>query len=152
MYILGESKNSLEYANAQRANKNVKTVKISFTRKKEADIVLKNPSPTRFVKLFLNSSSVITNSLHGCLFSLISNVNFAIPVDVLSSTRFVDFINTYGLKKYSRRDDEAGMIIINPNYEEINKLMAEKRCSSLSFLEGALKWSEWQLLYESFPN
>ncbi len=137
IYILGEDAKTVKYAQKKADDFSAKTVKISFLRRKVADIMIINPSPENVVKLFSEAEYVVTNSVHGILFSLIFNKNFTVPKNVVGGTRFKDLFNTYGLNVYS--ETEENLIHFSPDYFVINKKIKELRDSSLSFLKENVK-------------
>lgn len=75
--------NDIEFAKKYANRNNLKVVYINDrTVKKDASIIyIEAPAPEQFLSLFKNASSIVTNSFHGTVFSIIFKKNFYVELN-----------------------------------------------------------------------
>lgn len=140
IYILGKDKNAIRYAKKEALKKGLKTVQIGIGvfNFQNADYYLHAITPEQFVRLFFDAKYIITNSLHGMLFSLLSENCFAIPNNIKEGIRFLDVIQTYGLQSFGNIDLGYSMTAFNPDYDKLNLHINQLRQCSSEYLANAL--------------
>ena len=101
--------------------------------------------PKEFVDLFLNASFVITNSFHGLVFSLISQVPFALVHRGQGNkwheheSRMSSLLELFSIpERYIDAKNGIPSSFINLDYSNINPLLNHKIDESVLFLNNAL--------------
>ena len=100
----------------------------------------KYPSISRWLAIYAKGSFIITDSYHGCVFSILFNKPFVVVANQQRGlARFTSLLSMFGLQSrivyslddlQSRCEEVTGQI----NYDTINGLLAKKREDSLKFL------------------
>lgn len=154
-YLLGKKKEQYDFAQKICATLNLPVVFIPFAtlinnQKFEitfGDIPLYDVGPNEFVWLNHHACYIITDSFHGCIFSIIFQKNFWILsrlegkgtpdmmeriytlTDMLDlKNRLIDCTNTLS----------DSMLSANIDYKKVEDLLVIQRRNSISFLENAL--------------
>ena len=106
--------------------------------------------PKEFVQLFFDASFVITNSYHGFLFSLISNIPYVVVKRENSNKwkaneeRISSLLNLIGeSKRYITLEDSISIDLLKIDYNKINSILAKLVNKSVAFLKSEI---------EAFPN
>lgn len=96
---------------------------------------LKNTSPSQWLSLLINAKAVVTNSFHGISFSLIFNKElhpFLLDKNTRVNTRITDLLELFGI------DYKPG-IIINDDWEHVNKIIEREQNKSLEYLSRVIE-------------
>lgn len=113
-----------------------------YVKKRDIDIdKCVFPSVDHWINGFNNSEYVITDSFHGTVFSIIFNKPFVVIGNKKRGMgRFVSLLDMFGLKDRMVYDvEQAKEIILRPiDYDEVNRILLEKRNFSIEFLSRAL--------------
>lgn len=120
----------------------VKAKKKNFVRKwgeKIRDYVI--PSPTKWLRAFMDAKMVFTDSFHGCVFSIIFNKPFwVIGNKERGNARFDSLLKLFNLEE--RRVDITILDNIDLNapidWDKVNKIKREWQKKSLKFLTDNL--------------
>lgn len=107
------------------------------------DIKLWDVSPQRFIWLVENASYIITDSFHGCVFSILFEKQFCVFRRFTKSDeselnlRLDGILNKLGIIGRIANSPENGIEIIQKeiNYNEVNKKIASYREQSIAYLE-----------------
>lgn len=103
------------------------------------------PSPTKWLRAFMDARMVFTDSFHGCVFSIIFNKPFwVIGNSERGNARFDSLLGLFGLE--SRRISLSDIDSIDLNtpidWESVHARLAECRKVSMDFLSASLKLTE----------
>lgn len=97
--------------------------------------------PKEFVELFFNASFVVTNTFHGFLFSLISELPFVVIRREIGNawkaneTRISNLMELIGITdRYIECDSKIDNSFLNINYNSINSIIEKQRQDSFSYL------------------
>ena len=100
------------------------------------------PPVTNWLRGFMDAEFVVTDSFHGTVFSIIFNKPFIAIGNVKRGvTRFSSLLKILGLEdRLVLKYDESILDKIKTpiNYEEVNKVLAEKKKEAYDFLESSL--------------
>lgn len=119
---------------------NLEIIQINcFKKRYPVDKVLGNPSPTEFLRLFIDAKYVVTNSFHGTAFSIILNKQFyAIQLKTYNS-RIASLLKLVKLENRIIREFDNNMKMEYINYEgEIEETLNEAVNASKDILEKSL--------------
>lgn len=101
----------------------------------------KYPSVENWLKSFIDADYVITDSFHGCVFSIIFNKPFlAIANEKRGVSRFTSLLSTFGLTGrlvFDYNIDLKKNITKSVDWEDVNQRVQNEKNSSLEFLK---KW------------
>lgn len=136
VYYFGKISDKLFKIISDFAKRNsLKLVKIGAPDKR-FDINVTN-NPHDFISYFKSAKYVLTNTFHGCVFSVIFNRQFI--TDGLYKMKIEDFINRYDLQSQHFNDYDSFTIepkLTTPiNYKKINAELSKDREISLRFLK-----------------
>ena len=139
-YILGEKDTVVEFAEALGKSKNLPVYYI-LTRPKYLDFnrLLDNVGPSEFIGLIRDAEYIVTDSFHGCLFSINYNKNFYAfskqvgDIHHLDNIRIWEFLSQLGLENRFQNDGEA-IILDNIDYSTVNRILDNLRSASLHYL------------------
>jgi len=100
--------------------------------------------PAEFVSLFQGAKYVVTNSFHGCAFSILFGKKFQVFVPGTASTgtasRIYSLMNTLGLSdRIVFRDSKPTSMDKTINWDDVQSRLAPMIDSSKSFLDEALR-------------
>ena len=99
------------------------------------------PSIIEWIKSFMDSSLVVTDSFHACVFSIIFNKPFiAIGNKERGLSRFISLLDLFGIKErlITEEDREFPPFHI-PDWTHIDRIREDWRKKSLKFLENSLR-------------
>ena len=100
------------------------------------------PPVEQWIKGFMDAHFVVTDSFHGCVFSILFNKPFiAISNSGRGKSRFLSLLSIFGLEE--RLIDNPGdcvpeLIGSVINWESVNSILEEKRKESFHFLKTHL--------------
>lgn len=101
------------------------------------------PSPVKWVKSFAASSFVITDSFHGCVFSIIFNKPFIVIGNKSRGlARFHSLLNRFGLSgRLIEEGDYSYESVLTKeiNWPAVNKILKEERERSIGLLFDSIK-------------
>lgn len=149
LYLLTYNKKYCEFARKEASSKGKKLV-ILYTGieglKQFADITVV-PGPSEFIGLIKNADSVITDSFHGTIFSIIYKKTFVSLLRFSSDSKNNQNSRIYNLGKklnvtsniYSESDLKKGFPA-RPDYVKVSKLISDLKEYSIDFLKNALKY------------
>lgn len=101
------------------------------------------PRVTQWLRSFIDARMVLTDSFHGCVFSIIFNKPFwVIGNKDRGMTRFNSLLEMYGLENRLISIEDINNIDFSENieWESINRKRAEQKQRSLNFLTNNLKY------------
>lgn len=99
------------------------------------------PSVERWLGMIVNSAFVVTDSFHGAVFSIIFNKPFIVIVnEERGAARFDTLLGMFNLKCRILDDVKkmSTIVMAKINWEEVNRILIEKRKESISFLKDGL--------------
>ncbi|WP_043958132.1 polysaccharide pyruvyl transferase family protein [Lysobacter sp. A03] len=99
------------------------------------------PPVEAWLRGFSDCQFVITDSFHGCVFSLIYNRPFIAVVNVeRGKARFESLLSRYGLtdRLFSSLDEVDAKALASIDWKRVNSIRAEEKQSALEFLRTAL--------------
>lgn len=100
------------------------------------------PSVKGWVKSFHDADYVVTDSFHGCVFSIIFNKPFlAIGNEGRGLSRFTSLLSRFGLERRLILKHTSSVMDVaseSINWTAVNEVLLQQRGISLSFLERAL--------------
>ena len=144
-YCLRSSKKNLKIAKkiANKLELELRIIPTQILDYKSNNI--ENCSPQEFLKLIFNASMVITDSLHGVLFS----INFNIPFiafkrfkdnNISQNSRIYNILKKVNLEKRIY-ENNIKFFINNPkiDFSSANKIIEKERKKSIDFLTASLK-------------
>lgn len=101
---------------------------------------INDAGPVEFIELFSNASFVITNSFHGCAFSVNFNVPFIITPPPTGLNRIMSLLEEVGAENRAiKTKDEAVSLANTPiNFEPINIKLQAIRLKSQQYIENSL--------------
>lgn len=144
-YILDETDDKDNIVGQVAKNLGVKETKVRIpTRSADADTLLK-PSVEEWLAAFAAADFVVTDSFHGCVFSIINNKPFiAIANKDRGLERFTSLLGTFGLLDRLIFDCEEfenkKSLLLQPiDYEPVNAKRQELIQDSLVFLKDSLR-------------
>lgn len=96
--------------------------------------------PKEYIELFSNASFVITNSFHGCAFSVNFNIPFLVTPPPTGLNRILSLLSAVGAESRAiRTKDEAVEVVRNAiDFEEVNSKLLQLRTNSFHFLSAAI--------------
>lgn len=111
----------------------LKMIKMGFPDKR-FDINVTN-SPWEFIQYFSSASYIVTNTFHGCIFSVLFNKQFI--TDEFEKKKIEDFISRYELQTQYIMDPSTveAKLTETIDYRNINTKIKEDRKISLQFLQ-----------------
>lgn len=101
-----------------------------------------NLDPLEWLNLIKNAKFILTDSFHGCVFSIIFKKNFlAFVNNDRGNSRFIDLFNMLDLKEQEvnyllLKDDYIN--VRNIDYERVYKILDKKKQESIEFLKKSL--------------
>lgn len=100
------------------------------------------PSPTKWLRAFMDAKMVFTDSFHGCVFSLIFNKPFwVVGNKERGNARFESLLKLFGLENRRISLDEITHVNLNASidWDRVNALKREWREKSVAFIEKSLR-------------
>ncbi len=94
----------------------------------------------RFIQAFYDAEFVVTDSFHGCVFSIIFNKPFiAIANEERGLARFTSLLKMFGLESRLTTNHDYKKIASEPiDWDNVNTRLKEWQISSMTFLKNAL--------------
>lgn len=101
------------------------------------------PRVTEWLKGFHDAKFVVTDSFHGCVFSILFNKPFLVIANKERGiARFSSVLNDFGLLDrmiYSKEENYEKIVSEQIDWEAVNSILAEKRKAAHHFLINAIK-------------
>lgn len=120
----------------------VKAKRSSYALKREDainDFVV--PSPTKWIRAFIDAKMVFTDSFHGCVFSIIFNKPFwVIGNKERGNARFDSLLKLFSLEDRRISVDEVGQADLTApiNWDSVNAIKKEWQKKSIAFINKNL--------------
>ncbi len=141
-YILDETEDKIAISQEVSKELHLKNKKLRLDATSQEDVVL--PSIEEWLSSFANAEFVVTDSFHGCVFSIINHKPFiAIANKDRGLERFTSLLGTFGLtdrlvfdfNKFKQKENQ----LLQPiNYKQIDCSKQELILESKSFLDDAI--------------
>lgn len=129
-YILDPDENKKAFLQIVAKQKKLKIIELN-------DQSLVRPSPKEWLSLIKNADFVVTDSFHGCVFSVIFHKNFyTFTNEKRGNDRIISFLEMLNLT--SRFIDE-NTEISDISWEKVDEILKIKKEISLNFLKESLK-------------
>lgn len=99
-------------------------------------------SVEEWIGRIMNASLVITDSYHGCIFSIIFNKQFiCLENKERGSARFRSLLKIFGLENrlFSPEEYQEQILNVNINYDHVNEILIKERAKALNFLSTSLQ-------------
>ena len=97
------------------------------------------PTPQEFISYFRDAEYVITDSFHGTVFSIIYNKKIIDIVPGTTGTRITNILELLGLNdRILNSYDDYTFLNKERSYEEVNKLLENKKIESIKKLNDAI--------------
>lgn len=102
---------------------------------------INDAGPVEFIELFSNASFVITNSFHGCAFSVNFNIPFIITPPPTGLNRIMSLLEAVGAehRAIKTHDDAIKLAKEHVNFESINTKLQAMRLESHQYIENSIK-------------
>ncbi len=119
-------------------NKNFNPFYINFNKTQQQQI---NPSIAAWIQSFIDAEYVVTDSFHGCVFSIIFNKPFVAVGNISGGlTRFESLLKLFGLEERlilfgTNISDQQ--IIAPINWKRVNEILNQKRKEAIEFLHSS---------------
>lgn len=147
-YILGEKDSVVEFAERLGIKKQLPVYYV-LTRPKylNRERLLHNTGPSEFVGLIKHAEYIVTDSFHGCLFSINYNKNFYAfskqvgDIHHLDNIRILEFLSLLGLESRFQ-DDEKALIQADIDYSMVNTMLDDLRGQSIQYLSHIVSSDE----------
>ncbi len=101
------------------------------------------PPVTQWLRGFMDTNFVITDSFHGTIFSILFNKPFiSVGNEYRGMARFTSILKIFKLENqiiYSSQQITEGLLKTVINWEEVNAVVAEKKAEATLFLKDGLK-------------
>ncbi|MDR2979034.1 MAG: polysaccharide pyruvyl transferase family protein [Bacteroidales bacterium] len=143
VYILDSTPDKTEIVNMVAKNNNLQAFSImpdhtlSMATKNEIKKCI-FPSVTKWIRGFIDAEFVITDSFHGCIFSIIFNKPFiAIGNNERGMTRFTSLLKIFNLEDrliFTSDELTYDKLTSTVDWDKINKIRSEKKDESIQFL------------------
>lgn len=144
-YILDEEINKIRYVEeiSKKLEKNITRITpLDNIRKKHIDNIenLVNPKIEDWLKNIYTSEFVITDSFHGCVFSILFNKPFiAIGNKNRGLTRFTSLLSLFNLEDRLTTNYELDIINNKIDWTQVNNILDTQKKQSLNFILNSLK-------------
>ena len=146
-YILDETDDKDGIVSQVAKNLGAKETKVRIsTRSADVGTLLK-PSVEEWLASFASADFVVTDSFHGCVFSIINHKPFiAIANKDRGLERFTTLLGSFGLMDRlifdSKEFEKKRSLLLQPiDYESVNAKMQELMQESLEYLTSSLKYA-----------
>jgi hypothetical protein len=147
LYILGDSKEHVRYAQQLSKNLGYKLIAIETKYCKIKDLEVVYGDPLDFVELVNNASYILTDSFHGVAFSINLEKQFAVfkrfkDDDLISqNSRIYNILIKTNLKDRLISADESISFVQNNkiDYDKVIPLLEKERKISIDFLSKSLE-------------
>lgn len=99
------------------------------------------PSIEKWLAWFASADFVVTDSFHGCVFSILFNRPFVVYANVSrGASRFDTLLEVFGLRHHlvSSSADEIDRRVFAPDWGAVNRVLDAERARAMSYLEGNL--------------
>ncbi|MBR5336715.1 MAG: polysaccharide pyruvyl transferase family protein [Lachnospiraceae bacterium] len=141
LYNIQHSLITIDIAKREAERRNLIIVDISPKPFKKVDGArhLLDIGPGEFLSLFKGASFVVTNSFHGCTFSIIYKKQFIAVPHTVRYTRMVDLMESLGLKDriaYDNDHEICGEIV----FDEVYELLGDMRNRSYRYIDSAIAY------------
>lgn len=140
IYAMADSAGLIKKAKEIAQKKKLKIIAIGLKNEVKGIKNIRTASPTQWLGLIKNADTVVTNSFHGTAFSLNFNKNFYVeylPTGWSVNSRLKNIIEMFGLEE-CLIDEETICDSASINYNNVNKILNEKRVKSLNYLRSIL--------------
>jgi len=94
--------------------------------------------PREWIGLIRDAEIVVTDSFHGCCFSILYNKKFYVCITD-AATRIYNLLNVFKLNECIYKPDSQLVLTNQINWEEINGSLREERKRSINILKDMLK-------------
>ena len=94
--------------------------------------------PKEWIGLFSNAEIIVTDSFHGCCFSILFNKKFKVCLTD-GVTRIYNLLNMFELESCLIKKDTNFKIQDNINWNKVNNLLEFQRNKSINILKRMLK-------------
>ena len=146
-YLLDETEEKLNLINYIENKLNLKSFKCLPNKKITIEGNVDNiedyvyPSPTKWIRSFMDAEMVLTDSFHGTVFSIIFNKPFWVLHNAhRGNTRFDSLLKIFGLQdrlinisEYNKHDYSKPI-----DWNRVNNIKKQKREESIDFIKNAL--------------
>ena len=101
---------------------------------------INDAGPVEFIELFSNASFVITNSFHGCAFSVNFNIPFIVTPPPTGLNRIMSLLKAVGAEQRAIKTKDEAITLASEtlNFESTNAKLQVMRIKSQQFLSEAL--------------
>lgn len=146
-YVLDESQHKIKLVNVVSSNLNLVpfTVMPKVTLNRQTRQYINDciyPPVTQWLRGFKDAKFIVTDSFHGCVFSILFRKPFvAIANSKRGSTRFESLLSLLGLEDRLMKDiDELNLDFLNREiaWDRVHALLEKERIRSLDFLKSNL--------------
>lgn len=138
----------LDYKNKYNSNfidkikkeKNLQTIQINLYKNKIAKRILPTVPIETWLSYIYNSEIVITDSFHGCVFSILFNKEFYIlPNEEGGNSRISSLLEIFKLENRIIKTDKHININQKIDWESVNNILTEYRNASIQYLLTSIK-------------
>ena len=102
------------------------------------------PGLENWLAAFVDAEFVITDSFHGCVLALLLHKRFiAVGNSIRGMARLNSLLSMFGLDQRLVHgidpEDDGEFFLAEPHWDEVDRILEEKRVFSSAFLAGALR-------------
>ncbi len=143
VYILDSSESKTKIVNFIAKNNNLQPFSVmpnnmlTVDTKSEIEECVFSPI-AKWIRGFIDAEFVITDSFHGCIFSILFNKSFiVIGNNERGMTRFTSLLKTFNLEDrliFTLDELTSGILTPTIDWSKINKIRSEKKKDSIQFL------------------
>ena len=109
-----------------------------FSRSSETSLLARGVGPSEFLRLIMDASYVVTDSFHGTALSILLNRPFFVTLSTKTNSRLETLLSRLSLSDRILAEGGETDVRTPIDYECVNRMIAQQREDSLSFLRGAL--------------
>lgn len=146
-YILDTSEEAKDIVDYVSTEMNMELSILNFTDQRKYLFQKRDPYPAveSWLEAFYSSPFIVTDSFHGCVFSILFNKPFIVYGNKERGfSRFTSLLRMLGLENRlcSEPKDVNRVLKEEINWSEVNEILEQNRKRSYSFLESNLKKKE----------
>lgn len=143
-YLLDETKDKKDFINYFANEKRMIPFKVNFKCENKTfptEYCIKPPIE-EWIQGFMNAQFVITDSFHGCIFSIIFNKPFIVfDNQKRGSDRIISLLETFGLKEnLILNKNKDPLTLPSTDYNKLNSKLENLRIDSVNFLSEYLTY------------
>ena len=138
VYNVSGGSEIMKYAKIIAKSEKIKILYVTNSIKPEWNVkTVRDAGPIEWLKLIYNARYVVTNSYHGCIFSILFHKCFSVFIadnNVKNSTRTESLLDMLNLNKVIVKSGDTKYSINTIEYSDVDKILARERDKSYDFI------------------